>query len=86
MTIVRLNSGALLLHSPVRLTEDLGKELDALGQVKYVVAPNKFHHLHVGDYVRAYPGAEFYAASGLPEKGSLTEQGRSGSTYSRALH
>lgn len=68
MNVIRLPSGGLFLHSPVRLTGDLRDWLSSLGEVKYVIAPNKFHHIHIGDYVRAYPGAEFLAAPGLPEK------------------
>lgn len=68
MTVIRLASGDLFLHSPVRLSDGLGGELDALGNVKYIVAPNRFHHLYLGDYIGAYPGAEFYAAPGLSGK------------------
>ncbi|MEQ9619570.1 MAG: DUF4336 domain-containing protein [Deltaproteobacteria bacterium] len=68
MTVIRLASGDLFLHSPVRLTDSLREELNALGNVKHLVAPNRFHHLNVGDYVKAYPEAELYAAPGLPEK------------------
>jgi len=56
------------VHSPVRLTESLRRELDVFGDVKYVAAPNKFHHLYIGDYISSYPGAKFYAAPGLPGK------------------
>lgn len=68
MNVVMLPSGGLFLHSPVSLTEGLRDWLSTLGEVRYVIAPNKFHHIHVADYVRAYPGAEFLAAPGLPEK------------------
>ena len=68
MTVIRLSAGDLFLHSPVRLSDGLRSELDALGKVKYLVAPNRFHHLHIGDYVKVYPEAELYAAPGLPEK------------------
>ncbi len=70
MTVVRLADGGLFLHSPVALDDPLRKDLDALGPVRCVVAPNKFHHLFVGPYRDAYPEARFYAAPGLPEKRS----------------
>ncbi len=68
MTVVRLSGGRLLLHSPVRPDEALRREVDALGQVRWVIAPNRFHHLFAGDWLAAYPSAEGYAAPGLAKK------------------
>ena len=70
MTACRLSDGDLWLHSPVRLTEELREDLGRLGPVRFVVAPNKLHHLSVGDYSSAYPEALLYAAPGLAEKRS----------------
>lgn len=68
MTVARLADGGLFVHSPVRLDAETRAALDALGPVRAVVAPNRYHHLYVGDYVTAYPAARIYAAPGLPEK------------------
>lgn len=68
MSAIRLHSGALFLHSPVRLDPELRKELDALGPVRFAVAPNRYHHLFAGDTLAAYPDVELYAAPGLPER------------------
>jgi hypothetical protein len=68
MTVVRLADGGLFLHSPIRLDDGLRAELDALGEVRTIVAPNKFHHLFAGDCRSAYPSARLYAAPGLPAK------------------
>lgn len=68
MTVVRLPDGTLFLHSPVALTPDLQSEVEALGAVRYLVAPNKLHHLYVGDWIKAFPEATFYAPPGLEEK------------------
>lgn len=68
MNVIRLSSGGLFIHSPVFLSGELGEWLAGLGEMKYVAAPNRFHHIHVGGYMRAYPGALFLAAPGLPEK------------------
>lgn len=57
MTIVRLASGGLFVHSPVALDEALKEEVAKLGPVVAIVAPSKFHHLYVGDWVRANPNA-----------------------------
>ncbi|MBI3800191.1 MAG: DUF4336 domain-containing protein [Deltaproteobacteria bacterium] len=68
MTVVRLTNGALFLHSPVTLDTNLQAELQQLGTVAFIVAPNLLHHLFVKDYVVAYPDAQAFAAPGLPEK------------------
>jgi hypothetical protein len=68
MTVIRLPDGGLFLHSPVRLDDRLRSELDALGTVRAVVAPNRYHHLYVGDYRVPYPKARFYGALGLQTK------------------
>jgi hypothetical protein len=68
MTVIRLANGELLLHSPVELDGELCAELDALGPVGRIVAPNKVHHLFFGQAAARYPDAVRYAAPGLPEK------------------
>ncbi len=68
MTVVRLEDRSLLLHSPVALDAQLRCELDALGAVRYAVAPNRFHHLHAGDVARAYPNARLWVAAGVERK------------------
>jgi len=68
MTVMRLADGSLLLHSPVALTPELRTELDALGPVRWVVAPNRVHHLRAGDVAKAYPGAQLWIAPGLERK------------------
>lgn len=68
MTVARLDGGALWLHSPVRPTPELRAAVDALGRVRFVVAPNRWHHLYVGDWQAAYDGAEAWGAPGLAKK------------------
>ncbi len=68
MTVVRLPSGGLFLHSPVRPDPETKEALDAIGPVRCVVAPSKVHHFFVGHYHAAYPAARLFAAPGLPEK------------------
>ena len=68
MTVVRLADGGLWLHSPVRPTAELRAAVDALGPVRWLVAPNRWHHLYVGDWQAAYPEAAAYGAPGLAKK------------------
>jgi hypothetical protein len=68
MTVVRLASGALVLHSPVEIDDALGRAIDALGPVEHVIAPNLFHHLWAGPALARWPGARSYGAPGLEKK------------------
>lgn len=44
-TVVRLEDGALLVHSPPEPTEAFCAALRALGELRWIVVPNCFHHL-----------------------------------------
>lgn len=68
MAIIRLCDGGLFLWSPVALTDDLRAEMESLGDVRYLIAPNSLHHLFVGDWQQAYPNAKAYAPPGLRQK------------------
>lgn len=68
MTVIRLNDGGLLVHSPIRLTADLERRLASLGEVKHVLAPNFDHYFFVRDFKERYPRASFYAAPGVAPK------------------
>jgi hypothetical protein len=68
MTVVRLPDGALWLHSPIPLTDALKGELDQLGPVRWIVAPNLAHHLFAGEALKAYPSAHLWGAPGLKKK------------------
>ena len=68
MTVVRLSDSRLLLHSPIAATEERVREVEALGRVAYIVAPNKLHHLFIGEWQRAYPDSLLYVAPGLDTK------------------
>ena len=68
MTVVRLGDGSLFLHSPIAIDDALKSEIDALGNVGHIVAPNLFHHVHAGSAVERYPGAKLHIAPGLAKK------------------
>jgi len=68
MTVIRLRDGSLLLHSAVRIDPDLGRALDAIGRVRFVVAPNRVHHLYAGLVAEVYPDARLWLAPGLERK------------------
>lgn len=68
MTVVRLQDGSLLVHSPITLTPDLKAEVDAIGPVRHIVAPSQSHHLYAGEWKSAYPEALLHAAVGLSKR------------------
>ena len=68
MTIVQLADGGLWVHSPTELSPSLKNEVDALGRVRYLIAPNRLHYWWVEKWVAAYPDAVTYAAPGVQEQ------------------
>jgi hypothetical protein len=68
MAVIRLSDASLFIWSPIPLTDGLRTEVDALGQVRHIVAPNSLHHLFLPEWKRAYPGARVYAPPGLRRK------------------
>lgn len=68
MTAIRLVDGSILLYSPIKLSDEKAENVRHLGPVRYIVAPNLFHHLFVLDALKLFPGAELYIADGLEKK------------------
>lgn len=68
MTIIRLRSGELLLHSPIRLTAALMEEVKALGRVAHLIAPSMGHWTFLSDWQRAFPDAKTWGVPGLRDR------------------
>ncbi|MDO5756608.1 MAG: DUF4336 domain-containing protein [Rhodobacterales bacterium] len=67
-TIVRLQNGDLWVHSPTFLADTLRAELNALGPVRHLIAPNWLHYVNIADWQAAFPEAVSYAAPGVCER------------------
>lgn len=67
-TVVRLEDGSLLLHSPAPPTEALAEELRALGAVRWLVVPNCFHHLGVPAAAARFPEAQVVGPASARER------------------
>ena len=65
MTAVRLESGGVWLHSPVRPSPDRQHTVDRLGPVEHLVAPNKIHSLGIEPWKALYPSAKVWASPGF---------------------
>jgi hypothetical protein len=68
MTVLRINDGSLVLHSPIPVDEPLARALAELGPVKSIVAPNAFHHVHLTQALARYPEAVLYGPPALAAK------------------
>lgn len=73
MTVVRLASGTLWVHSPTAISDELIRETSELGDVGYIVGPNNGHNLFLKEWVSAFPSAELVVSSGIPQKLKLTD-------------
>ena len=67
MTVVRLASGELWIHSPIAPDPALFERVEALGRVRYLVAPNSLHYWYMADWLERYPEAVSHAVPGLEQ-------------------
>lgn len=68
MTVVRLTSGELMLHSPCQITTTIAKDISALGPVAHIVAPGNFHHIYVATAQAAFPNAKTWICPGVQSR------------------
>jgi hypothetical protein len=57
-TVVRLDDGSLLLHTPAPPSDSLAEQLRALGPVRWLVVPNCWHHLGAPAAAARFPEAK----------------------------
>lgn len=57
-TVVRLDDGSLLLHTPAPPTDALAEQLRTLGPVRWLVVPNCWHHLGAPAAAAYFPEAQ----------------------------
>lgn len=57
-TVVRLDDGSLLLHSPAPPSAELAEQLLALGPVRWLLVPNCWHHLGAPAAAARFPDAQ----------------------------
>ncbi|EKE85204.1 DUF4336 domain-containing protein [Idiomarina xiamenensis] len=73
MTIVKLSNNDLWVHSPIKLSPALKTQVEVLGNVKYLIAPNHLHHLFLTEWIDAYPRAQVYGTDEVIKKrGDIT--------------
>lgn len=68
MTVIRLANDELFIHSPIKADSELVSQVSKLGKVKFLIPPNKIHHLFLQDWAKIFPDAKVYASPGLRKK------------------
>jgi len=68
MTVVRLTSGDLFIHSPTPLTPALKAKIETEGVVRFIVGPNRIHYWWIPEWKAAFPDAEVYLAPRIRER------------------
>ncbi|HZH50868.1 MAG TPA: DUF4336 domain-containing protein [Microvirga sp.] len=75
MTVIRLASGDVWLHSPTRFNPELRREIEVLGPIRHIVAPNVAHWTHLKEWQTACPAAVISAAPELRNRSQVREAG-----------
>jgi len=68
MAVARLSDGSAWVWSPVALTDELFKSVEDVGPVRYIISPNKIHHLFLAEWAKRWPEARVYAPPGLAQR------------------
>jgi hypothetical protein len=68
MSALPLADGTLALVSPIPIDDAMAQEIEALGEVRFLIAPNLLHHLYLAAASQRYPNARVLAPPGLRSK------------------
>jgi len=71
MTVIRLGNGDLLVHSPTRFEGALSAEMQRLGRLRHLVAPNVAHWSFLQEWQRRHPDALTWGAPGLRKRAQV---------------
>lgn len=67
-TAIRLADGGVWLHSPIDFDAASADAIDALGPVRFVVAPSGLHHLFARAALARWPAAQLVASPAVAPK------------------
>ena len=68
MTVIKLSNGSLVVVSPIEINLNIREQLNNIGTVGYIIAPNLFHYLYLTQAQQIYPQAQTIAPPGLAAK------------------
>ena len=75
MTVIRLASGGMWLHSPTRFDEKLRAEIEAIGPLQHLVAPNIAHWTFLKEWQAHCGGVTTSAAPELRKRAQVKAAG-----------
>jgi hypothetical protein len=75
MTVIRLANGDLWLHSPTRFDDSLRRELEAVGPIRHLVAPNIAHWTFLQTWQQRCPDALTWTAPNLSKRSQVRRSG-----------
>ena len=75
MSVIRLASGGMWLHSPTRFDEALRREIEAIGPIQHLVAPNIAHWTFLKDWQTHCGGVTTSAAPELRKRAQVRASG-----------
>ncbi|TFK41499.1 hypothetical protein BDQ12DRAFT_599583 [Crucibulum laeve] len=67
-TAIQLNNGGVWVLASTPLDTETKSKLEELGPVKYIVGADAVHHMFLGQYKEAYPGAKLVAPEAALER------------------
>lgn len=68
MTVIEASPGELAVVAPIDFDEEAEAAIRELGEVRWIIAPNNFHHMFVGKAAKIFPEAAVYGAPGAVKK------------------
>ncbi|MCP4294370.1 MAG: DUF4336 domain-containing protein [Proteobacteria bacterium] len=68
MTVIRLETGGLIIHNPIALSSEEMNEIEEWGSITYIIVPNAWHRLDSKIYKHRYPDAEIVCPRGSRRK------------------
>lgn len=75
MTVIRLENGDVLLHSPTRFDPALLAAIEAIGPIRHIVAPSTIHWVFVKPWQDVVSMATVWAVSGLAGRAQVRRAG-----------
>ncbi|MFD2816335.1 hypothetical protein ACFSYD_21095 [Paracoccus aerius] len=67
--------GEMLIHSPSRFTAGLRRQIEDIGPIRHLVAPNIAHWTFLKDWQKQLPEAVTWAAPGLRKRAQVRKAG-----------
>ncbi|MEA5595829.1 DUF4336 domain-containing protein [Rivularia sp. UHCC 0363] len=68
MTVIQLKNSELVVISPIKVDKLTIDQINEMGKVSIIIAPNLYHHLSISDFKSVYADAKIFAAPGLESK------------------